>query len=223
MAFCQNPACVLALVALFFALIYFAARAARRKRLEALQNLALTGGFCFDPDAAAVPQQLLSVLPVFLHGSSRKSSNLLYRSSSAGQTLVFDYLYVTGSGKSRTQHQQTMVVFNAQVFLPQFELCPENLVHKFLKLFGYADINFPESSQFSKMYLLRGPNEEIVRAQFSLDARTLLQGLPGWRLEAAGQWLAAYKPGGLRSPAEYTEYIEQARSIAAALGLRGMP
>ena len=221
---CHNPVlCLLAPVALVFVLIYIGARASRRKRREALQQLALSTGYDFDPEAAAVPQQLLSVLPFFLNGDSRKSSNLLSRSSGSGQTLVFDYYYATGSGKNRTQHSQTAAVFHCQAFLPQFQLCPENLAHKFLKLFGYSDINFPESSEFSKMYLLRGPDENAVRAQFTLDARTLMQGLPGWRLEAAGQWLLAYKPGGLRKPEEYASYLEQARSIAAALGLRGMP
>jgi len=199
------------------------ARYLHKKRHEDLAKTAMSLGFDFDPEAVAVPGELRAMLPVFMAGSSKTPSNLLSRRSVDRQLLVFDYSYTTGNGKNKTQHSQTIVAFGGGAFLPQFQLCPENVVHKVMQLFGYQDIDFPENREFSKKWLLRGPDENSVRAIMNTEVQMFLLGLTGWHVEASGQWLAAYKTGGPQKPQDYFSYIDQARRIALAFGMRGIP
>ncbi|HOX22796.1 MAG TPA: hypothetical protein PLL10_04970 [Elusimicrobiales bacterium] len=191
-----------------------------KKRREALQKFAAASGFSFDPDALSIPPELLPLMSVFKAGSSRNFCNLLSRSSHGQTLLAFDYSYTTGSGKNRHTHTQTVIAFSCDQFLPQFQLCPENLGHKLLQLFGYRDIDFTETPEFSKSYLLRGPEETSVRSFFSMEARNMLQSAPGWTMEGAAQWLVLYKAGGTQKAEDLQAYIEQARTMASSFGLR---
>lgn len=199
------------------------ARHLHKKRHEDLSKIAVSMGFEFDPEAESVPGELRVSLPVFMEGTAKTCSNQMSRRAGDRQFLVFDYSYTIRSGKNSTVHSQTIAAFNCGAFLPQFQLCPEHLGHKIMQLFGYQDIDFPETPEFSKKILLRGPDEAAVRSLLSMEARMFLQGMPGWHIEGSGQWLAAYKSGGTQKPLDYVSYVDQARRIALTFGLRGLP
>ena len=206
----------MALGALAVAVIYAPFYYAKRRRF--LQQLALASGFSFDEKAESLPQELLSSLPVFNTGHSQEAFNLLSCDCGGSRLLVFDYTYVTGHGKHKTGHEQTIVVVQGSRLLARFSLSPEGLGDKFLQLFGYQDIDFPENPEFSRMYLVRGEDELAVRQLFSMEAMMQLQSSPGWTLEGGGQWLALYKTGKLQYMENVEDYIAQARVIASAFG-----
>ena len=88
---------------------------------------------------------------------------------------LFDYTYVTGSGKSRHDHHQTVVGLSLPTLtLPPFVLMPENLFHKVVSALGWHDIDFPEAPNFSKRFLLRGAQEHAIRAAFNPGVLELL-------------------------------------------------
>ena len=187
------------------------------KRREALRNKAATLGFSFDEEATALPRDIMDSLPIFSKGHLSNACNLLWQPG----LFVFDYAYVTGRGKNRQEHKQTIVALLDDIALPEFRLCPEHLGHKLMELFGYQDIDFPETPEFSKKILLRGPDETAMRALFSMEVRMLLQGLPGWTVEGNGRWLAIYKYGGNPKPENLQAYIGEACSVAAVFGFKG--
>jgi len=56
---------------------------------------------------------------------------------------VFDYVYVTGYGKNRQIHRQSVVYLEPPYLrLPYFSLRPENILLKIFTEFGYQDIDF---------------------------------------------------------------------------------
>jgi len=80
---------------------------------------------------------------------------------------IFDYRYITGSGKNSHMWRQTVILFqSSQLQLPSFVLRPENVFHKIGSTFGYQDINFDSYPIFSKQYLLRGADEKAIRKIF---------------------------------------------------------
>lgn len=88
--------------------------------------------------------------------------------------IVFDYHYATGSGKGRHDYYHTIcVVSNVNFKMPQFFIRDENFILDSLgKLFGGQDINFTSDPKFSKMFVLQGKSEPLVREFFDDRIRT---------------------------------------------------
>jgi hypothetical protein len=94
------------------------------------------------------------------------------------KAAVFDYIYVTGSGKSQQTHYQTVVYLEpVNLALPMFSLRPETLFHRMLSAFGYQDIDFGQRPEFSKQYILRGQNELAIRQTFNDRVLSFFRGL----------------------------------------------
>lgn len=133
-----------------------------------LQGTATLFGWQFSEVAGLNWIPNLEKFALFTHGHSKEIRNAMYGELEGVKTAVFDYQYVTGSGKSRRIYQQSVVYFEPRdLSLPQFSLRPEGMMHKLISAFGYQDIDFGQRPTFSSRYLLRGPDEAAIRAQFS--------------------------------------------------------
>ncbi len=181
-----------------------------KKRSEALQAAAERMKFTFsrkgDPDLL----DRLKGLHLFSQGHSKKIANVLMGKAGALDVAVFDYAYTTGGGQHSQQWRQTVILFESDdMGLPEFTLRPENVFHKIGQVFGYKDIDFDSHPEFSKRYLLRGENEEAVRATFGDDARSFYESDLKLSTEAAGRQLIHYRSGKRVSPDEISEFIKQ--------------
>ncbi|MDD5630268.1 MAG: hypothetical protein PHU21_14470, partial [Elusimicrobia bacterium] len=178
-----------------------------KKRRQGLAEAALRLGLEFSPADPGLAREGFSDFPFFRVGHSRQFSNVLRGKLDGGaEQFVFDYSYVTGSGKNRHTYRQTVAAFRADnLGLPAFELRPENILHKVGGLFGYQDIDFAASPDFSGKYLLRGKEETAVRDLFDAAILNHFSLHPGWRVEGYGDWLAVCRekrrvdPEGLRT------------------------
>lgn len=188
-----------------------------RRRPEELRQLADSLGFSFtELDEVGLERQLAG-LRLFQQGRSRRAENVLSSSGRAGsETHVFDYQYVTGSGKNRTTHRQTVAAFAlGRKSLPRFEVRPETLFHKIGAAFGYQDIDLPEHPAFSSRYVLRTSEEEDVRALFTGPRIAALEHARHISVECADGWLIVYRARRRLKPAEIPEFLEEARGILA--------
>ncbi len=105
-------------------------------------------------------------------GNSRKIYNISILKESLGeyQFRVFDYRYIYNSGETSTKKDQTVFLcMSRQIGVPAFNLKPENLLHKIGQVFGYQDIDFEMFPVFSKKFLLKGEDEDLIRHLFSED------------------------------------------------------
>lgn len=121
---------------------------------------------------------------LFQRGRSRTTFNILKGNVEGVRVAVFDYKFVTGSGKSTTTHKQTVcAIFNDQLNLPAFEMHPEGFWQKLGSLFGQQDIDFTENEAFSRCYVLRGKDEAGIRAVFNADVLAFFETRPGLYVE----------------------------------------
>lgn len=200
---------VVAIIGLF---LYFDRR--RSKKIEAVaQSLGLS--FRRKPTDADNALPAGSYLANEGHG--RLVSNVLEaaRSDELNFTL-FDYQYTVGYGKSSSTYYQTVTRMQSAVFrLPAFILYPETFFAKMGKAFGRSDINFPESPEFSRRFILRGDDEAAIRALFTPALRQALESHQRLTIEGASDLLFIFRAGRRAKPDELPGKIEQDKKIAA--------
>ena len=189
------------------------------KRKKDLEQLALSAGLAFDADAAGLPCLENSGIDLFNLGHSRKSRNLLV-SSGADKVYFFDYSYATGSGKSRTTHIYTLAFFEfSRSIFPRFALRPENFLDKIGEMIGFQDIDIEAFPAFSKAYKLNGPDKAAVLAFFGPRTVNYFEQNPGWRVQAAGQRLIAFKKETVIPAAVYQAWMEEAKNLVSNIAV----
>lgn len=213
------PFAVMGGVALLVGGIIYARVLSERKRNAAMQMVAHSMGFSFE-EACELESLggLTAGLPVFGKGHSRKARRMMRGRLSGRDAAIFDYCYTTGGGKSAHRHAQTIVLLpDGGRGLPDFSLSPENFMHRIAEAFGYQDIDFPEFPDFSKRYLLRGPDEAAIRRAFTANTLAWLGGTTGWHVQAAGGRLAIFREGRYTDTAEIPGFASEALRLAGSL------
>ena len=204
------PAIVIsALVAIVLVILYL-----ERKRSKELAALALTMGFTFNPEGDDVLNQGLAPLRLFQWGHPGKPENVLRGSLGGLEVTLFDYSYTIGSGKGRRTFHQTACAFHLKdKSLPDFELRPENIFHKIGAVFGYQDIDFDNSPEFSKRYLLRTTSPDSVRVLFRSDSIQFFEREKGWSVEGGGSWFMVYQHNLRVKPENMRGFLETSYNI----------
>jgi hypothetical protein len=192
--------------------VAIAAKRWEQKRAEAMAQVAAAMGFRMD-DGAAIASH---ALPLFDRGHSKSARNGMTGTTADHPVTIIDYRYVIGHGKHRQIHDQTVVIFTELGRgMPDFELAPENFFHKVGQAFGYQDIDFDGSDEFSKQYLLRGPEETSIRSCFSPTVLAFLAGEPGWSAQARGGQLAVFRARSRCKPEEIPSLLADSLRIAS--------
>ena len=128
---------------------------------------------------------------------------------------AFDYSYVTGGGRSRQTHRQTVATMSLPALaLPGFELRPENIFHKIGSALGFQDIDFPEAPVFSKAFLLRGAEEAAIRSAFRSGVLSFFERHQGTSAEGRGRNLVYYRASRTLKPAEVRAFLNDGRELA---------
>ncbi len=155
-----------------------------KKRTEALARVAEELAFEFLPRGDAGLSQRLARFELFNLGHSREMTNLMRGSTRDLEISIFDYKYVTGSGKhQRHWNYSIFVACRPGWDFPQFSVAVENLFHKIGSVFGVQDIDFESHPAFSSRYLLRGPDENAIRQLFQPPVLEWFEQHPGLTVE----------------------------------------
>lgn len=186
-----------------------------RKRTQALHTAAERMGWSFaaEADLGVVPG--MERLELFTRGRGQKIRNLSRGGRGDRQVTLFDYEYVTGSGRSRRAWRQTVVhVHSPRLRLPRFALRPEHVVHKIGGLFGYRDIDLPSDPEFSRRYLLRGQDEPAIRAVFGPGVLDFYDRNPRCCTEADGSGLFFWRTSRRVAPEDVPAIADLALALA---------
>jgi type II secretory pathway pseudopilin PulG len=187
-----------------------------KKRREALQAAAQALGFTYTQDGSW--EQFLG-LPIFERGRSRKARNVLDGTTAGHVVTLMDFQYTIGSGKNSQTHHQSIAIFpQSGQGLPDFELGPENFLHKIGQVFGYQDIDFPEDEEFSKRFLLRGEDEAGIRATFNGSVRAASGNFEDWSVQCRGGRIAVFRASRRCKPEEIPSFLANGLRIVSALG-----
>ena len=198
-------------VALVAGVLYTTIRA-RKARTEAMRLVATTMGFSFEEK---IPAEALGAFPLLEHGRGREGRNVLAGTLAGRPVTICDYRYVISSGKSSHEVIQTVVAFTeAQLGLADFELRPENVLHKLGAVFGYQDIDFDSNEEFSTQYLLRGRDEEAIRRVFNSRVLMLLSSQPDWSVQASAGRLLVFHSAKVAEAASIPAFAADALRLA---------
>ena len=190
---------------------------AQQKRSAALADAALRTGLTFEPKVAEERLATLGPFHLFKRGHRRIGRNLMIGKADDEPVILLDYQYTVGGGKDSHTYQQTVAVFQGVVGLPEFTLAPEHIWHRIGNLFGYQDINFEASEEFSRHYVLRGPDESAIRSAFGAEALGFFAQSLGWSVESCGEALAVYRTAKRIKPEEIQAFLAETAAVRRAL------
>lgn len=190
-------------------------KAEERRRM--LQQAAQMMGWAFMPEGNFAMLPNVASYYLFTLGGeySRKIENMMYGTVDGGRAAIFDYTYVTGSGKNAHRHNLTVAYFQSnKLRLPLFSLRPENVFHKLFGAFGYQDIDFANRPEFSKRYLLRGQDEQNIRNIFSERVLSFYETQNNsFSTDAGGDQLFIYQEDVQLSPENIRPLVEWGRGL----------
>jgi len=189
-----------------------------KKRTAALANLAMRLGMEFTPQATGGFLSVFNKVNLFTLGHNKQARNVMQGDLDGVAVSLFDYTYVTGSGKTSHNHHQTVVGLSLPTLaLPAFVLKPENIFHKVGSAFGMQDIDLPEAPDFSKRFLLRGAREHAIRAAFIPGVLDFFERHEGMSAEGRGNHLIYYRAGRAQRPADIRGFMRQGCELARLL------
>jgi hypothetical protein len=152
------------------------------------------------------------------HGRSHEVKNVLRGQKGDLEFVLFDFEYVTGSGKNRRTNRNSQCLLRSPGRLsPDFYVRRQVALFDALgKMMGGQDVNFDEDPTFSKNYVLQcGGDEVSLRRFLSQRVRSELVRLKDKKLviENAGDQL-------LLTNLRRLKVHEQDDFLTAAVGLR---
>ncbi len=193
------------------------ARLGEAARQEGMRTEARRLTFDHRARSPGVPVEGLDELPTLRKGRSRRARSIMSGDSSGRELVAFDWFFRTGGGNRSGRHRMTIVAFRRKNEpRTEFQIRPENAIHRIASALGWLDIDFENDAEFSGSYLLRGSDEKAIRALFSRSTRRAFARDPGWQVDAGAEWVGLWRhrrpsPQGLR------EYIERADRLMCAL------
>ncbi len=195
----------------FVAAMIYWSYALQKKRTAAFEEHAGLLGLHFvdDPEGEAYHQ--FDGFRLFTRGRSRRMRNLIEGDSGDVKISIFDYAFVTGSGKNSTTHNQTVVALQSSLLgCPEFSMRPQGFFDKIGGAMGFQDIDFDTHPEFSKLFVLKGPDEASIRSYFSPTVLGYFEGHAGDSLEGAGQTMFFYRSRVRRKPEELKDMLSEA-------------
>lgn len=185
-----------------------------RERTEHLRAVANLLGWQFGHEAPMDWIPGMERFGLFNSGHSKKINNIMYGHTNGVKAALFDYTYVTGSGKHQATHYQSVVYFEPNdLNLPLFSLRPENFMHKLISALGYQDIDFGHRPGFSSQYLLRGNEEQRIRDTFSDALLVFYEANPGVSTDGGGNQIFVFREGRHTPPDEIRAFIDWAAGL----------
>jgi hypothetical protein len=186
-----------------------------KERTRVLQLAAAQLGWSFSARAPWNMIPSLEQFALFQQGHGKEIKNFMYGEASGVKAAVFDYFYVTGYGKNRQTHVQSVVYLEpSYLSIPYFSLRPENLMLKIFTAFGYQDIDFGQRPTFSKQYILRGQDEPAIRRTFNDGLLSFYENYSGTSTDGGGKQLFVYRGGYRFQPHEIQSYVGLGLSVA---------
>ncbi len=182
-------------------LLILRAQKLSEQRLKKLKDFAEQMGMEFSAKGDSALLESLSAFDLFSQ-SGVKITNVLHGDSEQlgygedFEVRILEHIY--SSGESTIS--QTVICFRSpQLSLPDFSMRPEHFFHRIGSVLGYQDIDFeshPTAVEFSKKYLLRGKDEQKIRALFTDTVLTFFAAHPDRvLLEGSDDQLILYRSG----------------------------
>ncbi len=153
---------------------------AEKRRREAWRAVADRLALAFEEKGGEF-DDAYAALGFFRLGNRRRWRNVLSGDTGGVCLRLFDYEYITGSGKNANTHRRTVCVARNALFhvpgagLPAVSIRPQ---HGFMdavgRLFGAQDIEFEEDPDFSGAFVVQAEDEAAARSLLGREVRAWL-------------------------------------------------
>lgn len=191
---------------------------ANKKRIEGFEQEAEAMGLNFTQQPADSFMAHYGHFKLFNRGRRRGVSNLIEGDSGDVTLRIFDYKFTTGSGKQTRHHVQTIASLkSSQLNIPSLTIHPEGFLSRVGSKMGFQDIDFDSHPTFSKMFVLKGDNEEAIRNFLTPAALEYFEAHQGISLEASGDTLFFYNPNRRIKPEEIKDLLARAYEVFGVL------
>lgn len=199
---------------LFFGLVIFLAIRMEKKRTAAFELAAQQMGLEFHPEGTADLISRHLHFPSFNKGRDQRAKNHMAGELQGIRIDLFDFRYTTGSGRNRTAWNQTVLsIASHHIDLPDFTISPEGLFAKIGSVFGYQDIDFDTHPEFSRHFLLRGPDEAAIRLLFSPPVLEWFQNHLGVTADANGDMFVFFRASRRAKPEQIPDLLKEGLSL----------
>ena len=185
-----------------------------KARTAAFEQQAAHMGLQFDPEGLEVRDRLIG-LNLMTVGHGQRVRNLISGDAGDVRISIFDYQYTTSDGKnSRTTIQTVVALESAGINAPVFSMRQQNaFLDKIGKFFGGQDIDFESHPTFSQMFVLKGPEEQMVRDFFTPELLTFFETKVGHSVEGADGQIVLYKNGERTRPENVKDLLASAYEV----------
>ena len=206
-------------VVALFAIVAYTKRSNRKRRVVAFNEQANQMGLQIldDPDGQVLRQ--FDNFKLFSQGNKRQITNLIEADGQDVKILIFDYRFSTNpTGKGSTAHEQTVVALKSRLLrCPEILVRPKTLADKLDSASGFQPNSFDLNSEFSKLFVLNGPDEAAIRNFFTPAVLDFLKRHPKDSLEAKDDTLFFYRVRTLCKSTELEDLLAQARELFGVL------
>ena len=196
-------------------LLILRAQKLSEQRLKKLKDFAEQMGMEFSAKGDSALLESLSAFDLF-DGSGVDITNVLHGDSEQlgygedFEVRILEHIY----SSDETTCTQTVIYFRSpQLSLPDFSMRPEHFFHKIGSVLGYQDIDFeshPTAVEFSKKYLLRGKDEQTIRALFTDKVLTFFAAHPDKVcVEGSDDQLIWYQPEKIIEPEDIPAFMKE--------------
>jgi hypothetical protein len=192
---------------------------AERKRREALASLAAAMRFSFSAeDPGYIPEEY-GHIECFQRGRNNEAKNILSGESDGCAFKIFDYSYVTGSGKSRTTRRMNVCIADVPQRFPEVLIRPEGLFDKMIALVGFEDIDFSgtmEAHEFSKRFFVNSKDEDFTRKLLTQSIREALMRNQDLTVHVVSRAIAFVKEYQIQT-SEFADMLATARHFVSSI------
>jgi hypothetical protein len=189
-------------------------RRKNRLRREHLQAAAETMGLGFVPQADDAFWNRVAPFKLFNRGRDRKILNIVQGETDEFELTIFDYHYTTGGGEHQQRHRRVVTLMESnELRIPSFTMRPESMFDRLGSVLGMQDIDFSTHPTFSKMYLLKGEDEQGIREFFDDSILSLMERKEKLCIEAVPGKMIAYSSNRPPSPDQLKSLFAEALEV----------
>lgn len=196
----------------------------RTKRTDAIEQFASHAQLKFQLKDEYSLIRYFGDFRLFQTGSGRRIRHICRSDppDSTDEFGIFDYQFTRHAGNSHVTHRQTVYFcIDKKLMLPQFRIFPQRWYHRFGKWLGMQDVNFIVHPDFSRRYILQGPQESFLKMLFD-DDRLIgyFNDNRGWSVEAMGYYFIMYRRSRLQKPGELDALVAKGKQLYSLLADR---
>ncbi len=188
---------IFALVISILVICYLYVARREKARTAALETAADELGLRFEPAGDDSLTVGLESLPLFNQGRRKKITNLIVADTPDLQVHVFDYLFITGYGRSQKTHRTTVVSLRSDTLvLPSLQVRPRKAFADGIKaMFGAGGVAMDQYPEFAKTHVVQSDQPQQACDFLDAEMVAVCEGNPDCSLECHSGLLLHFRAG----------------------------